>query len=176
MKKITIVLLLLLVTVGVFGTTYYVSVDGDDQNPGTQEEPFRNIQHAIDVAEDRDAILVGAGTYYENISLYGRSISLIGDEYEETIIDGSNADTSVASFNNCHDIRMENFTLENGIGELHHRDTFFTPLEYEIIDDRPIRYGGGIYSMDSNISLNNLKIIQNQADYGGGIYLEECQS
>jgi len=56
MKKITIVLLLLLVTVGVFGTTYYVSVDGDDQNPGTQEEPFEHIQHAIDVAEDGDGV------------------------------------------------------------------------------------------------------------------------
>ena len=69
-KKITIVLLLLLVTVGVWADMIYVSNDGNDNNPGTQEEPFEHIQYAIDSvgADDRlTDIIVMNGIYHENL-------------------------------------------------------------------------------------------------------------
>jgi hypothetical protein len=31
-------------------TTYYVSPSGDDNNPGTEESPFKTIQKAVDLA------------------------------------------------------------------------------------------------------------------------------
>jgi len=31
-----------------WGAEYWVHPDGNDSNPGTEEEPFRTIQHAID--------------------------------------------------------------------------------------------------------------------------------
>lgn len=33
------------------GNEHYVSVQGDDQNPGTRQEPFRNIQRFADIAQ-----------------------------------------------------------------------------------------------------------------------------
>ena len=80
------------------GNTYYVSLSGSDSNPGTQSQPFRTIQHAADVAQPGNRILVKAGTYYERIALKnsGRAGSPIVIEGERgpsgerlTVIDGS---------------------------------------------------------------------------------------
>ena len=36
--------------------TYWVSVNGKDSNPGTQEKPFRTIQKAADMATAGDNV------------------------------------------------------------------------------------------------------------------------
>ena len=41
-------------------------------------QDFSTIQAAIDASKDGDSILVAAGTFKENISFNGKSISLIG--------------------------------------------------------------------------------------------------
>ena len=40
------------------GTEYYVSLKGNDQNPGTREKPFRHIQKFADIAQPGDLCLV----------------------------------------------------------------------------------------------------------------------
>ena len=84
------------------GNTYYVSLSGSDSNPGTQSQPFRTIQHAADVAQPGNRILVKAGTYYERIALKnsGRAGSPIVIEGERgasgerlAVIDGSDTIT-----------------------------------------------------------------------------------
>ncbi len=42
---------------------YYVAVDGNDDNPGTIEQPFATLQRAIDVAEAGDLVYVRGGVY-----------------------------------------------------------------------------------------------------------------
>ena len=49
------------------GTEYYVSVQGDDQNPGTRKAPFRYIQRFADIARPGDICLVREGTYRETV-------------------------------------------------------------------------------------------------------------
>jgi hypothetical protein len=41
----------------------------DDENPGTDERPFRTIQHAADKARAGDTVIVRAGVYREAIIL-----------------------------------------------------------------------------------------------------------
>ena len=53
-------------------STYYVSVNGSDKNPGTKDKPWKTISHAVD--EDSpvkagDTVLVQPGTYTELITL-----------------------------------------------------------------------------------------------------------
>ena len=44
--------------------TYYVSVTGDDANPGTQDAPFRRISRAVSAAaQPGDTVIVMDGTY-----------------------------------------------------------------------------------------------------------------
>ena len=44
-------------------TTWYVSPTGNDTSPGTETSPFRTIQHAADLAQPGDTVLVEDGTY-----------------------------------------------------------------------------------------------------------------
>ncbi len=46
----------------------FVSVDGSDENDGSEEKPFRTIQAAANVARPGDVITVHEGTYRERIN------------------------------------------------------------------------------------------------------------
>ena len=45
------------------GATYYVAPRGADSNPGSQSRPFRTIQHAADIVNPGDTVIVEDGTY-----------------------------------------------------------------------------------------------------------------
>jgi hypothetical protein len=47
--------------------THHVAPDGDDNNPGTAESPWRTIQHAADTAEPGHTVCVGEGSYAEDV-------------------------------------------------------------------------------------------------------------
>ena len=64
------------------GSTYYVSVNGSDKNPGTKDKPWKTINHAVD--EDSpikagDTVLVQPGTYKELITLGKSGDDKLGD-------------------------------------------------------------------------------------------------
>lgn len=46
---------------------YYVSLEGNDQNPGTKEKPFRHIQKCADIMKPGDLCFVREGTYRETV-------------------------------------------------------------------------------------------------------------
>ncbi|MDH4169320.1 MAG: DUF1565 domain-containing protein, partial [Acidimicrobiia bacterium] len=45
----------------------FVAADGDDANPGTRDAPWATIQHAVDLAEPGEAVVVRGGTYDESV-------------------------------------------------------------------------------------------------------------
>ncbi|QGY47185.1 T9SS type A sorting domain-containing protein [Maribellus comscasis] len=51
---------------------YYVAVEGDDNNPGTLDQPFASWQKGIDVAEPGDTIFIRGGTYYADPEINDR--------------------------------------------------------------------------------------------------------
>jgi pectin methylesterase-like acyl-CoA thioesterase len=60
----------------------WVAVDGNDNNPGSEKEPFRTIQKGIDSVEDGGAVNIGPGTYTENIVVDGRKVCISGSGKE----------------------------------------------------------------------------------------------
>ena len=63
---ISICLALILLLVGLSAasaTNYYVSLSGSDSDPGTEVEPWRHIDHAVDHVSAGDAIFVVPGNY-----------------------------------------------------------------------------------------------------------------
>ncbi|MBN1349028.1 right-handed parallel beta-helix repeat-containing protein [candidate division KSB1 bacterium] len=46
---------------------YHVSPDGNDQNPGTEDRPFKTIKYAAEKATAGDTVLVNDGIYREHI-------------------------------------------------------------------------------------------------------------
>ena len=73
---------------------YYVSPDGDDANPGSFDQPWRTIQHAVDNVGLGDTIWVRGGIYNEGVvvaisGLPGLPITLIGYPGEAAMLDGN---------------------------------------------------------------------------------------
>ena len=116
---------------------------------------YATIQLAIDAATNGDTIYVSNGTYVENINYNSKSIYLLGENRETTIIDG-NQNGSVVTMNGNSVIN--GFTIQNGTGTL----------------DGGI-YGGGIYvnsnSFDTiiNCIIQNNNLPSNLDSRGGGI-------
>ena len=54
---------LLLCSHSAAGDTYFVSTTGDDGNPGTQQQPWRTLQHAADAVAAGDTVFVLPGAF-----------------------------------------------------------------------------------------------------------------
>jgi pectin methylesterase-like acyl-CoA thioesterase len=84
----------------------------DDDNisgpwDGTPEHPYQNIISALEHASANDTIYVYNGTYYENV-IVDKSINLIGEDRNSTIIDGSGTHAVFWSCANC--VNISGFT------------------------------------------------------------------
>ncbi|SVB23974.1 uncharacterized protein METZ01_LOCUS176828, partial [marine metagenome] len=109
------------------------------------------IQGAIDIAVNGDSILVAAGTYTENIDFNSKTLVMIGEDRETTIIDGNNSGRVV---NISDSSVLSNFTIQNGANS--------TTLK-----------GSGINASGSTV-LNNLivKNNTNEQNEGAGLFLD----
>ncbi len=74
---------------------------------------YSTIHEAIDAASFDDTIFVYTGTYYENIILKD-GVSLIGEDTENTIIDGGNIGSVVTIYDAGPETTLSKFTIKNG--------------------------------------------------------------
>jgi len=163
------------------GAVWYVDVDNQGSQDGTQwSKAFTTIQAGIDAAFDDGGgeVWVAEGTYSESItlrsgvSMYG---GFVGNETQisqrdisehPTIIDASEAESGspayhVAVMESVTGCRIDGFTLTGGEGGY--------------TEDWKTEYGGGIfcYHSDKTNTIANCKITGNSAPWdGGGLYLE----
>ena len=147
-------------------STWHVSTSGSDENSGSVENPFATIQAGIDASSDGDIINVYAGTYYENISLNGKSIHLFGQDRETTIIDaGGNGPGIQAIQTLTVTAEIKGFTIQNGQG-----------LVGGWPSESHRAVGGGILVVYNNVLFEDLIIKNNTAEYGGGIFFQSSES
>jgi hypothetical protein len=82
-------------------TTYYVATTGSDTNVGSLSLPFRTIQHAADIVNPGDTVIIRDGVYtgtiYENSTIYfhrggtaGKYITFKAENKWKAILDGGN--------------------------------------------------------------------------------------
>ena len=68
MRKIVVAILSIFsLSTALHARTYFIALNGNDANPGTDEAPFRTIQHAANLARPGDIITVHEGIYRERI-------------------------------------------------------------------------------------------------------------
>ena len=117
-------------------------------------QDYPSIQQAIEVAEDRDEILVSAGTYAEHINFLGKRIELKStDGPEFTSIDGQQQSPSLVMVNGGEQpgTLLSGFTIINGRTDV--SDT-----------------GGGIdVGADSSLAVVNCVVRDCFSPHGGGI-------
>jgi parallel beta-helix repeat protein len=138
------------------GNTLYVG--------GTGEGNYSKIQDAINDASNGDTVFVFNGTYYENIVI-DKSISLIGEDKDTTIIDGDhNGDVLKVT---ADWVNISGFTIQSGGGNgLYIQSNFNTIYNNNVI----LNSDKGIYlrwCLENSINNN---IIQNN---DGGIILDD---
>lgn len=66
--KNKLMIALLGMTTSLYAAEYHISVNGDNANPGSKEEPFRTISMGAEVAMPGDTIAVHEGIYREEIN------------------------------------------------------------------------------------------------------------
>ena len=138
------------------GNIWHVSTAGNDSTgDGSSGNPFRTIQHAINVSTYLDSVIVDNGRYVENID-FGSKAILVASNYvfsgdtsdiQNTIIDGDSK-SSVVKFRANKDAftTIEGFTIAYGW------------LSFE-----PVFSGGGVYCYGSNPTINNNIIRSNNS-------------
>jgi len=158
----------------------------------TKESYYITIQKAINNSSINDIIVVSTGTYYENIVIDNKNITLKSSDPADpatvatTIIDGQDQD-SVVKFFNGDTSTLEGFTIQNGNEPYYGGGGIFVSgsspvIRYNIIGDNTDDgvdtgntgdCGGGIcvvdYSEEPHIYENI--IIGNKGYYGGGMYI-----
>jgi len=77
---------------------------------------YLKIQDAINAANSGDTIFVHSGTYYENV-IVNKTVSLIGENKFNTVVDGNNTGTVVTV--TANNVNITEFTFQNGCGEWH---------------------------------------------------------
>lgn len=188
--RIIILVIILLQSIVSFAQTISVKQDSTGD--------FIHIQNAINSSNDSDTVLVWPGTYYENVVLNGKNITLaslfltLGDSsYKQTtIIDGSNEDACISINDYETNVLVYGLTLQHGSDTL---DQFswscngggiriggdYVAVEATISDciikDNQSKkgYGGGIYINNSSVEILNCEILNNSArTSGGGIFCE----
>jgi len=111
---------------------------------------YASIQAAIEAAADNDVIVVGAGTYRENLNFLGKAVVVRSAHGPAaTILDGG-ARGSVVTFasGEGYGAVLEGFTVTNGAS----------------------LSGGGIYCRQASPTLAGNLIRGNTAEYGAGIH------
>lgn len=134
---------------------------------------YAAIQAALDTATDGDTIIVGQGTYYENINFLGKAVTLRSMDPNDpavvagTVIDGSRpADPNIGSvvtfnYGEGNDSIIEGFTLNGGTGQTD------PTIDWRIWTGDNGE-GGGIICVNSSPTISKNIIKNCRAEYGGG--------
>jgi parallel beta-helix repeat protein len=72
---------------------------------------YSTIQEAIDHADSGDTVFVSKGVYLENVVINNKSISLVGESADLTIVDGSETG-SVVSIYTANNVSVRGFTIQ----------------------------------------------------------------
>ena len=125
----------------------YVSATGsDEEGDGSAENPFETIQKGVDIAIDMDTVYVSNGIYEGGIVISNKVISLIGESREETKINQPISSPQI-SIIECEagTTKVENFIIKRGSSN----------------------NGGGIFSSESNIEVENVDFSNNSSSNNG---------
>jgi len=122
----------------------------DDDGPAD----FPTIQEAINNANGGDTVFVRNGTYYENV-VVNKSISLVGENKETTIIDGCGARAHAIFIRYIENVRITGFTIQNtSYYCISLVDTAYTNISHNRMKNAT--YGIGLYSMHDVVIGNEI--------------------
>jgi len=165
-------------------TRYVVPGGADGNDCLTPASACEHIQAAIDKSDSGDTINIAPGIYLENLEITDKSVTLQGQGFATTIVDGSNQDRVLfLSDDNAAtpmSVVVSGLSLRNGrsdLGGAVNNETatvYLTIINSEIANSTATTAGGGGIYNQGLLNLINVVIRENTASasngYGGGIY------
>jgi hypothetical protein len=122
-------------------------------SPGCVGSPYAGIQAAIDDAVTGDTIEVCAGTYFENLTISGKDLTLVSTSGADlTTIDAGLAGRAL-SVTGGADVTVTGFTFRNG--------TTFSD-------------GGNVQCEGADLDLLDSVLVDGDANRGGGLSMSTC--
>jgi len=118
-------------------------------------ERYETIQEAINAASVGDALYVRNGTYYEHV-VVNKTISLVGENKSNTIIDGEGSGNVVSV--TADDVNIRGFTIQSSGGTITESGVYVYHSSGNKISDNIVRnnlYGIHLYYSGENTVLNN---------------------
>jgi Right handed beta helix region len=168
------------------GDTYYVSTTGDDSSPGTLDQPWLTVQHALDMLTPGDTALVREGTYGENLRMTrdgtdAKPITIANYPDEQPVLhpEGGPENSYPIEIDSASYFRLHGFVIEGALGPSS-ADVYLSRGSHHIeVSENEIRNSSdqGIYS---DLTTHDLQILGNAIHDNGpspihqshGIYLE----
>ena len=132
---------------------------------------YPTIQEAINAANPGDAIMVATGTYLENI-VVNKTVTLIGEDSNNTIIDGGGFGTVILVIAN--NVSISKFTIKNSGSTLPDNGILINQASYCNVSNNILTSNYfGIWLKDSS---NNVLSNNNVTDNNYGIGLEDSSN
>ena len=125
------------------------------------------IQDLLNNASDGDTIFIPSGIYYENITI-DKSISLIGEDKNTTIIDGKNIGNVVTVTSDW--VNISGFTIQNSNLNVTSFAVNIESSNITIMDNIISNNHGGIY-IDGNTPSNTIVRNNINSNYADGIII-----
>lgn len=147
---------ILLIPLALCATIFQVALDGS--------QAYSTVQSAVNAAAEQDTILIHPGTYYENIEISNRhltigSLELITSDstyIAQTVIDGNHSGSCFKITDNS-EVWIQGLYMTNGVGTGTVGHTWNSTL------------GGAIYVFYGYLSVVNCRIIENTANGAAGV-------
>ncbi len=153
-------------------TTLHVAPAGNDTADClTDATACRTIGTAIGKASPGDTVSIAAGRYPEHLVL-GKSLSLVGQSQDTTIIDGSGGSVQTVSIFGATTITLTGVTVSNGnsgSGAGIFNAGTLTLINSTLSNNHSPTDGGGFYNTGSALIVDST-ISGNSAQYGAGLY------
>lgn len=146
-----LLLLTLFLVPEAWGAVRYVSKSGTDNAACTQAAPCRTIQHAVNIAGSGDTISIGKGKFEEFTGVgIGKNLTLNG---------AGTFSTRVVTY-------WVGSVFQIGSGA----NVTITGLD---VMDGTADYAGGGISNQGNLTLHDVRVWKNSAQFGGGIFNDD---
>jgi hypothetical protein len=151
---------------------------------------YEKIQRAVDTAKSGATILVGPGTYFENLVIDNKSVTLEGVSADETTVDGGYRGPVVVLGPAYPPISVTliGLTITHGHGVtgggiVQNAFVYLEVANSVIVSNVGTQNGGGISAQNSiegpiippsilGITIESSVVAHNQAPLGAGIYIE----
>ena len=110
MRRTVSALMIMLLLVGVSMLSFNVQRAKAEPNTIVVPDDFPTVQEAINAANHGDTIFIRSGNYHENI-VVNKSLSLIGENRQHTVLNGSGSGTALDI--TANNVNVTNLTIQN---------------------------------------------------------------